>query len=69
MRKNTKLRATALLILSKDDNIHKSEALKGYGRRTLTLVECRTELSKYISFDNIVRKFVLKLLKYIHNTI
>ena len=26
---------------NKDDNIHKSEALKQYNRRTLTLVECQ----------------------------
>ena len=28
-------------IKNKDDNIHKSEALKRYDRRTLTLVECQ----------------------------
>ena len=48
-------------ILNKDDNILKSEALKLYDRRTLTL-----EYTKYkcIRFDKIMRKFVAKLLKY-----
>ena len=36
--------------LNKNDNLQKSEALKRYDRRTLTLVECQ--------------KFVAKLLKY-----
>ena len=30
-----------VLSIQKDDNIHKSEALKRYNKRTLTLVECQ----------------------------
>ena len=45
---------------NKDDNIHKSEAMKRYDRRTLT----EYKKYKYISFDKNKRKFVAKLLKY-----
>ena len=44
--------------INKDDNIHKSEALNRYDRRTLTLVECQN----YIGFDKIIREFVAKFL-------
>ena len=44
---------------NKDDNIHKSEALKRNDKRILTLVEYQNW-----SLDKMIRKFVAKLFKY-----
>ena len=49
---------------NKDDNIHKSEALKLQDKRTLALVECQKEKAEYKSLNKIVRKFVVKVLNY-----
>ena len=55
-----------MLKKNRDDNTHKREALKWYYKRTLTLVNVRTESAEYIciSLNKIVSKFVAKLLKY-----
>ena len=54
-------------ICNKDDNIHKSEALKLKDKRTLTLVKCQNWIADYywLSINRIVSKFVAKLHKYI----
>ena len=52
--------------INKDNNIHKSEALKWKTKRTLTHVGCQNLIFNYnicIKGEKIVSKFVAKLLK------
>ena len=48
---NEKITVLYGMCINKDDNIHKSEALKLKDKRTLTLVECQNLISRILIYE------------------